>query len=236
MAIFWNLSLAIIQSNPLNKYIRHEFTVMQRLVRHGFKPCIDEGLANLILLLTDSPGKVLDFMFSFLCSLSERETVFNWLFDNGFFYRLLNRTANEPEIGCYVFKLLNALPFVPDQINPILELIMMTLQNGNFQTKISCMKYIHTVIVEKPECISELLGAGILVKIAEILEVKDPSYVTECLDILLKMFPLIEAANIDVASIPGSIELYDVLLELMDESTDFLQNKLENLISYFPEN
>ena len=236
MFTFWRISFSAIRSNPFSKYVRHGFTVMQRLVQHGFTPHFDDDFRDLVLSLSDSPGQVLDSMFALICNhrIEERENFFECLFANGFFHLLLNRVAKEPDIGFYVFKFFDTISYVPEQSAPIFALVAMVLDKSDFRTKVSCLKYVHTLIVERPDFALDFAGAGLLGRVGEIVEAKDASAFGECLRILLRVFGALESSRIDLLSVVGARELYESLIGLIGSADEF-EATIEALISYYPD-
>ena len=231
--LFWNISFLLI-SNNINsgKYIKPGFIVMQNLISHSFQPVITEEFYQMILKLYNSPGEVLDSLFSLITlnKFPNKEDTYEYLIKNNFFMNLFERTKEEYDIGNYLYKFLDTISYIPEETDPIINNIFYSLMYSNYQTKISCLKYVHSILLENSNFSLIFSENGIIETLNTIIEANDTNFISEAFNMLLRIFPTISSQR-NILSFKGAEKLQTTLIELSDTSE--FENIIDSLLSYY---
>jgi hypothetical protein len=182
------------------------FSTLITLAKYGVTMAIDEGILEFFLKLRTSEGRVLDMLFGFISVLEERDSVVSWLECHGFFTDLLNRVRENPsdDVAPFLFKFMETVAYVPDEIDVLFELTSILLRDGTLKVKTAVLKYLNDIAYEKEENFSVMLaGKGILRSILEVLEAGIPDLVEECIRMMERIVHSLCICEIDFESVEG---------------------------------
>lgn len=231
--LFWSLSVRLITENVHSKYIRNGLVLMQCLLAHMHTPTVTDEFYATALALADAPGEVLDALFALITHtrFPDPERLFAHLRSGGFFAALLRRTDDEPDVAHFLFKLLDAVSFVPGPQDAALDCIVATLSGASYRARISCLRYVHTLVTEDPSLAPALAARGAIAALAEIIAGRDSAFLSEGLALLSRLFAALAARGEDPRAYEGAAELADPLCELADEA-EFARTA-EEILSYY---